>query len=88
MTLRLNSAATIENLRNYPSEIVEKLKKALTRGAIAYADIHRENFYDVVDGPRVYFIHVSPLTNKVMLLATWLTESKLEKKPALAGCAA
>jgi len=87
MTLRLNSATTIENLRNYPAEIVERLRTLLVSGATAYADIHRENFYDVVEGARVYFIHISPTTNKVILLATWLTEKEQAKRQALAGCA-
>jgi len=88
MTLRLNSATVVENQRNYPSEIVESLRVLLTTGATAYADIHRENFYDVVEGSRVYFIHVSPLTNKVMLLATWETERQPKPQEAMAGCAA
>ena len=88
MTLRLNSATTIENLRNYPAEIVERLRTLLISGATAYADIHRENFYDVVEGARVYFIHISPMTNKVILLATWLTEKELAKRQALTGCTA
>ncbi len=88
MTLRLNSATTIENLRNYPADIVERLRVLLISGANAYADIHRENFYDVVEGSRVYFIHISPMSNKVILLATWLTEREQARQHALAGCAA
>jgi len=88
MTLRLNSATIVENQRNYPAEIVERLRVLLTTGATAYADIHRENFYDVVEGSRVYFIRISPLTNKVMLLATWLTEKQSKSQQAMAGCAA
>ncbi len=88
MTLRLNAATTIENIRNYPAEIVDRLRALLLSGATAYADIHRENFYDVVEGPRVYFIHVAPDHNKVILLATWLTESRHAGTQAMAGCAA
>ena len=73
MTIRLNSTTTIENLRGYPAEIVERLRVLLLSGATAYPDIHREDFYDVVDGARVYFIHVSASTNTAMLLATWVT---------------
>lgn len=88
MTIRLNSATIVENQQNYPTEIVERLRLLLTTGATAYADIHRENFYDVVEGSRVYFIHISPLTNKVMLLATWLTGRQAKAQRAMAGCAA
>jgi len=76
MTIRLSSAIKIENQRGYPTEITDHLRALLAAGATAYADIHRENFYDVVDGPRVYFIHVSPARDKVTLLATWLNQSR------------
>lgn len=88
MTIRLNSATTIENHRNYPAEIVERLRVLLITGATAYADIHREDFYDVVEGARIYFIHVAPTTNRVILLATWLTEKDHTRRQALTGCAA
>ena len=88
MTIRLNSATVVENQRNYPAEIVESLRVLLITGATAYADIHRENFYDVVEGSRVYFIHVSPPTNKAMLLATWETERQPQPQQPMAGCAA
>ncbi|HLY61209.1 MAG TPA: hypothetical protein VKV95_10705 [Terriglobia bacterium] len=88
MILRLNAATQVENQRNYPAEIVERLRLLLIGGATAYADIHREDFYDVVDGPRVYFIHISPTTHNVILLATWLNESRVNKEKGLAGCAA
>ena len=70
MTIRLHTPPSIENLRHYPAEIVDKLRGLLASGVKAIADRHRANFYDVVDGTRVYFIHISPVTNKVMLLAT------------------
>ena len=75
MTIRLNTPPAIENLRSYPAEIVEGLRWLLMTGAAAHADLHRANFYDVVDGARVYFIHISPAPHKVMLLATWLDEN-------------
>jgi hypothetical protein len=85
MILRLNAATHVENQRNYPPEIVERLRTLLISGATAYADIHREDFYDVVDGPRVYFIHVTPATHNVILLATWLNESQVNREKGLAG---
>lgn len=88
MILRLNAATQVDNQRNYPAEIVERLRVLLINGATAYADIHREYFFDVVDGPRVYFIHISPATHNVILLATWLNESSVKREKALAGCAA
>jgi hypothetical protein len=84
MILRLNAATQVDNQRNYPPEVVERLRTLLISGATAYADIHRENCYDVVDGPRVYFIHISPTTQNVILLATWLNESRPSRDKGLA----
>lgn len=87
MTIQVSPATQIENLRNYPAEIVEKLRGLLISGVTAHADARRVNFYDVVEGGRVYFIHVSPVTSKVMLLATWPNQ-KQEEQPLWAECAA
>jgi streptogramin lyase len=70
MTLKLNGNTRIDNLRNYPSEVVEKLRALLKAGARTNPDPHRENFYDVEDGSRMFYIHVSP-NGGVWLLASW-----------------
>ena len=82
MTIRLNSTTTIENLRGYPAETVERLRTLLLSGATAYPDIHREDFYDVIDGSRVYFIHISPSANKAMLLASWSNGKQPTESPS------
>ena len=74
MVLRLNGNVAIENLRHYPLETVEKLRVLLSAGAPAVPDTNRRNFYDVGNGSRKYYIHISP-SGKVLLLATWLEES-------------
>lgn len=71
MTLKLNGNTRIDNLRNYPAEIVEKLRSVLASGARAYPDPHCKAFYDLEDGCRMFYIHVSP-TGKVWLLASWI----------------
>lgn len=70
MTLRLRKEPVIDNLRQYPSDIVSKLRELLLAGAEAYADPHRKEFYDVANGSRMFFIHIAP-SGKVLLLATW-----------------
>jgi len=74
MLLRLSHSPAIDNLRHYSSEIVEQLSFALSNGARAQADPRRKGFYDVTDGERVFFIHISPVSGKVWLLASWLEE--------------
>lgn len=75
MVLRLSENLIIDNLRNYPAETVEKLRALLAAGALAHADPHRQNFYELQNGSRVFYIHVSPRRNKVLLLATWLQDN-------------
>jgi hypothetical protein len=39
-------------------------------------DPHRQGFFEVQNGTSVYYIHLSPVSGKVMLLATWLKEAQ------------
>jgi len=81
MLLRMNEQLSIDNLKSYPTEIVEQLEELLTSGVAARVDPNRKNFYEVENSGRVFFIHASPIRGNVMLLATWLTELPV---PALA----
>lgn len=74
MVLRLNGNLKIENLRHYPAQTVEKLRRLLADGALAQADPHRENFYELDNGSHGFYIHVAPVHGKVMLLAAWAKE--------------
>jgi hypothetical protein len=71
MVLRLNGNLAIENLRHYPPELLEQLRSLLVAGALAEADPHRENFYELEDRTHGFYIHVAPARGKVMLLAAW-----------------
>ena len=76
MTLQLNAKLTIENLRQYPEDVVEKLRKLLVIGAEALPDPRRKGFYDVLNGDRVFFVHISPVSGNVLLLASWPKEQE------------
>src|SRR5438874_7123657 len=76
MMLRLNGDRKIENLRGYHPEIVDQLRTSLATGAQATPDPRRQDFYDVRSGGRVFFIHISPVSGNVLLLATWREERK------------
>ncbi len=73
MLLRLKEDPRIDNLRNYPADLVEKLRALLVAGAQASPDPRRKQFYDVANGSRVFYIHLSP-TGNVWLLATWVKQ--------------
>lgn len=71
MILRTEQKPTINNLQNYPAEVVDQLEKLLVEGVSARQDPRRKNFYDVEHADQAFFIHLSPLTGKVILLAVW-----------------
>ena len=71
MRLRLEREPIIDNVRNHPAEMVEKLRDLLLAGAPAYPDPQRRNFYELENCANVYYIHLSPVNGKVMFLAVW-----------------
>jgi streptogramin lyase len=71
MILQLRESTKIDNLRNYPEEIVEKLRLLLVAGAVAHPDPSRANFYDIENGSRLFYVHLTP-SGSVWLLASWL----------------
>jgi hypothetical protein len=70
MILKMSDPLRIDNLRRHPAEMVERLCSLLVTGTLAIPDPHRKGFYDLEDGDRRFYIHLSP-TGAVLLLATW-----------------
>ncbi len=82
MRLKLAGSTRIDNLRDYPTEVVEKLRSLLAAGAKAHPDPHRKGFYDVENGSRMFYIHLAP-SGQVWLLASWVkSASPVRKMPA------
>ncbi|MGB6200349.1 MAG: hypothetical protein WA871_03835 [Candidatus Acidiferrales bacterium] len=61
----------IENLRNYPAEVVDELRRLLASDAPARPDPHRPDFYEMEGPTRVYYVHVSAAIGSVLLLGIW-----------------
>ena len=61
----------VEDVRNHPTGAVDALRALLTEGVVAQPDPHRKNYFEVENGSKVYFVHVAPVTRKVMLLGMW-----------------
>jgi hypothetical protein len=74
MMVKINGPLQIDNLRHYPAETVERLRSLLATGVLAIPDSRRKNFYDLEDGDRMFYIHISP-TGTVLLLASWRKEN-------------
>ncbi len=74
MVLRLNQYPNIEDLHHHSPEIVERLRQLLASGAPAKPDPRRNDFYELENGSEVFYIHISPVNGKVLLLGTWLKD--------------
>ena len=71
MFLRMKRPPGVDNLRNYPAEIIKELEELLLSGGSAFPDPKRNGFYDLENYERTFFIQISSITGKVVLLATW-----------------
>jgi hypothetical protein len=76
--LELTPELKIEDPRGHSPETVRRLRQALTSGAPAAPDARRAGFFEIQDEDQVFYIHMSPVTQKITLLATWSREPELE----------
>lgn len=76
--LELTLDLQIEDPRGHPPETVRRLRQALTSAAPATPDARRASFFEIQADDQVFYIHVSPVTHKITLLATWSREPELE----------
>jgi hypothetical protein len=67
----------IEDLGNHPAELVMALQRLLEGGATIIPDPKRTGFYEVESDALVYYIHVLPITGKILLLTTWPNQAAL-----------
>jgi len=65
----------IEDLGNHSRQAVADLRCLLVGGASKVADPKRHNFYEIESDSLIYYIHESPVTGKILLLATWQNEN-------------
>ena len=72
MILRMDQSPSIDNLRDYPDEVVNLLGKLLAEGVTARQDPRRNHFYDIEHPNGTFFIHVNPSSRRVILLAKWV----------------
>lgn len=71
MVMKLDHEVYIEDPRHHSFERVETLRRLLAGGARVEADPKRSDFFEVESGSDVYYIHISPITGKILLLAAW-----------------
>lgn len=78
MLVNCGSELQIEDVRHHPAEMVAMLRNLLCEGAKVAPDPKRADFYEVESGDVVYYIHISPTSGKILLLATWPAKASLE----------
>jgi len=76
--LELTEESKIEDPRGHSPETVRRLREALASGAPAAPDARRSGFFEIQTDEQVFYIHVSPASHKITLLATWAHEATLE----------
>ena len=69
--------ATVEDIRNHPAEVVITLRNLLADGGRITPDPKRADFFEVESDSLVYYVHISPATGRILLLATWPAEGTL-----------
>jgi hypothetical protein len=74
MVIQIKEGAGIENPREYSPHAVEHLRDLLATGTSAQLDPRRENFYEIEGKSEIYYIHISPISGNVVLLAKWLRQ--------------
>jgi hypothetical protein len=74
--IRVRAGAKIENPREYEASAVEHLQQLLEADSPAQIDPSRENFYEIEGVNETYYIHLSPITGNVVLMAKWLRQSQ------------
>jgi hypothetical protein len=77
MLLQMRHGSRIENPREYSADAVQELEDLLAEGSEVQQDPHRENFYQIENLNIAYYIHVSPVTGNVVLLAKWSRQPQM-----------
>jgi len=67
----MTSEMQIEDPRNHSEATVLALRDILSGGATIIPDPKRRGFFEVQSDALVYYIHVSPVSGNILLLATW-----------------
>jgi hypothetical protein len=71
MVTRAMHHTRIVDLGSHSQESIERLRQLLTGEATVRPDPRRPGFFDVESDSDTYFIHVSPVTGNILLLAVW-----------------
>jgi hypothetical protein len=77
--MRWQCGGQIEDLRDHPSEVIDQLRNLLASCAPAIPDPKHPELYEIKSDTHVFYVHISPVSGKILLLATWPAEGELEE---------
>jgi hypothetical protein len=72
--IQFKHGTRIENPRGYEDNVIENLRHLLRARIPAQPDPRRENFYEIKGPGETFYIHISPVSGNVVLLAKWLRQ--------------
>jgi hypothetical protein len=84
MVMRWERNLEVQDVRNHSPEVVRGLENLLLKGASLTPDARHPGFFEIQAEDRVYYVHIVPNSNKVLLLAAWSNEREFA---AIAGAA-
>jgi hypothetical protein len=61
----------IVDLGSHSQQTIDRLRQLLAGEGTVRPDQRRPGFFDVESGSETFFIHVSPVTGNILLLAAW-----------------
>ena len=76
--MRWSCDMQIEDLRGHPTELIVELRHLLASGTEAIPDPKHPELYEIKSDAHVFYVHISPATGKVLLVATWPAEGALQ----------
>lgn len=85
MAIQINAQSRIEDPRNYGPDIVSELRGLLMAGKCAHRDPRRLHLYELEAGQSTFYIHISPVSGDIMLLARWQMSSAVNGLDATAS---
>lgn len=79
MIMNFGERVAIQDLGNHQAQQVVTLALQLAGDVEVQPDPKRKSFYEVEAGASVYYIHVSPVSGIIYLLAVWKNPGPISK---------
>ena len=79
MRANYGNELAIEDIGSHPAEVLRGLRACLAAKSQLVPDPKRTSLFEVQGCSSVYYVHVSPISGKISLLATWPSEPANDK---------